>query len=121
MSSSGGSRFPVGGGGRRPIRGTPTSDAGPFWRKRTRKRKNCFLMGVCWQWPWIRQCSLWYKVLMIKPLADLGGGGMPGTCHPLWDPILLFSHTFSLKSASIGGPHTPNGSTPPYRKSWIRH
>ena len=50
-----------------------------------------------------------------------GRGGVPGARHPLWDPILLFSHTFSPKSARIGGPHPPNGSMPPYGKSWIRH
>ena len=42
-----------------------------------------------------------------------GGGGMPGTRHPLWDPILLFLHTFSPKSAHVGGPHPPNGCMPP--------
>ena len=38
-------------------------------------------------------------------LADLGGRAwrMP----PLWDPILSFLHTFSLKSAHIGGPRPP--------------
>ena len=41
-------------------------------------------------------------------------GGVPGSCPP-WDPILSFSHTFSPKSAHVGGPH------PPYGKSWIRH
>ena len=47
----------------------------------------------------------------------IGGsrGGMPGAHHPLWDPILLFLHTFSPKSARIGG------ARPPYEKSWIRH
>ena len=40
---------------------------------------------------------------------------------PPWDPILSFLHTFSLKSAHIGGPRPPNGCTPPYGKSWIRH
>ena len=28
----------------------------------------------------------------------------PGARHPLWDPILLFLHTFSPKSAHVGGP-----------------
>ena len=28
---------------------------------------------------------------------------MPGTGHPLWDPILSFSHTFSPKSTRIRG------------------
>ena len=41
-------------------------------------------------------------------LADLGGG-VPGAHHPLWDPILSFSHTFSLKSACVGGPRPPPG------------
>ena len=53
-------------------------------------------------------------------LADLGGG-VPGACHPLRDPILSFSHTFSPKSAHVRGPHPPNGSMPPYGKSWICH
>ena len=45
-------------------------------------------------------------------LADLGG--MPGTCHPLWDQILSFLHTFSPKSARIRGPHPPpTGARPP--------
>ena len=35
-----------------------------------------------------------------------GGGGVPGARH-LQDPILLFSHTFSPKSARIGGPRPP--------------
>ena len=33
-----------------------------------------------------------------------GGGGVPGAHHPLWHPILSFSHTFSPKSARIRGP-----------------
>ena len=42
-----------------------------------------------------------------------GGGGLPAH-DPLQDPILLFSHTFSLKSAHVGGQNPPqNGSTPP--------
>ena len=39
------------------------------------------------------------------------GGGVPGARHPLWDPILLFSHTFSLKSARVGGPRPPMGNS----------
>ena len=39
-----------------------------------------------------------------QTLADLGG--VPGA-HPLRDPILLFLHTFSLKSACVGDPSTP--------------
>ena len=47
---------------------------------------------------------------------------MPGTRHPLWDPILSFLHTFSPKSAYIGGPcPSQMGAHPPYVKSWIRH
>ena len=50
-------------------------------------------------------------VQTYKPLADLGG--VLGARHPLWDPILLFLHTFSPKSTQVGGPHPPNGCTPP--------
>ena len=50
--------------------------------------------------------------MTIIVLADLGGG-VPGARHTLWDQILSFSHTFSLKSARIGGPRPPNGCTPP--------
>ena len=46
-------------------------------------------------------------------LADLGG--VPGA-RPPWDPILSFWHTFSLKSAHVGGPRPPNGCTPPLRE-----
>ena len=48
---------------------------------------------------------------MIGPLADLGG--VPGARHPLWDPILLILHTFSLKSARIGGSCPLTGAHPP--------
>ena len=49
----------------------------------------------------------------ICALADLGGGGVPGA-RPLWDPILSFSHTFSPKSAHVGGPRPPlTGARPP--------
>ena len=37
-------------------------------------------------------------------LADLGG--VPGAHHPLWDPILLFLHTFSPKATALEV-HTP--------------
>ena len=51
-----------------------------------------------------------------------GGGGRAGHTPPPWDPILSFSHTFSLKSVRVGGPHPPlMGARPPYGKSWIRH
>ena len=42
-------------------------------------------------------------------------GGMLGARPPLWDPILSFWHTFSLKSACIGGPCPPPplGARPP--------
>ena len=51
-------------------------------------------------------------------LADLGGCARH---TPLQDPILSFLHTFSQKSARIRGPRPPNGSTPPYSRSLIRH
>ena len=74
-------------------------------------------------------------------IGGSGGGGGAYRAHaPLWDPIISFLHTFSLKSTSVGGPcpplpcrtkffhfcthfqqkvprvrgpHPPNGSTPP--------
>ena len=36
-----------GGGGRRAVGGTPTSDVGAFWQKHMRKRKNWILLGGC--------------------------------------------------------------------------
>ena len=61
------------------------------------------------------------KLALHKALADLGGC-VPGTRQPLWDPILSFSHTFSPKSACVGGPHAPlTDARPPYGKSWIHH
>ena len=57
----------------------------------------------------LKELFLFYKLYIDSrhlPLADLGGGGVPGA-HPLWDPILLFLHTFSLKSARVGGPRPP--------------
>ena len=61
--------------------------------------------------PVISHSTLDVRTTQFISLADLGG--MPGTCHPLWDPILSFSHTFSPKSACVGGPCPPNGCTPP--------
>ena len=48
----------------------------------------------------------------------IGGstGGVLGARHPLWDPILLFLHTFSLKSTHVGGPHPPQWVHPPLRE-----
>ena len=47
----------------------------------------------------------------MEALADLGGRAR--RTPPLWDPILLFSHTFSPKSAHIGGPRPLTGARPP--------
>ena len=57
-------------------------------------------------------CSYNFQTQVWPSLADLGGG-VPGARHPLQDPILSLSHKFSPKSAHVGGPHPPNGSTPP--------
>ena len=45
-----------------------------------------------------------------------GSRGRAGCTPPPWDPILLFLHTFSLKSAHVGGPSPPNGCMPPLRE-----
>ena len=43
-----------------------------------------------------------------------GSRGRAQHMPPLWDPILSFLHTFSPKSAHVGGPCPPtNGCTPP--------
>ena len=43
----------------------------------------------------------------INIIGGFGGGGVLDARHPLLDPILSFLHTFSLKSARIGGPRPP--------------
>ena len=62
---------------------------------------------------WICHC-----INYINQLYCIGGsrGRCAGRTPPLWDPILSFSHTFLSKSAHVGGPHPPNGSTPPLRE-----
>ena len=43
-------------------------------------------------------------------------GGSGGVCQahaPPWSQILSFLHKFLPKSAHVGGPNPPNGSTPP--------
>ena len=52
-------------------------------------------------------------LLFLYALADLGWG-VSGARPILRDPILLFSHTFLLKSARVRGPRPPNGSMPPW-------
>ena len=55
----------------------------------------------------------------ILSLQCIGGsrGGVPGSRPPLWDPILSFLHTFSLKSTRVGDPHPPQmGACRPLRE-----
>ena len=52
-----------------------------------------------------------HKAVYTYSLADLGGRRARRT-PPLWDPILSFSHTFSLKSAHVGGPRPPPTGNP---------
>ena len=53
-----------------------------------------------------------YNETVQNTVLDIGGsrGDMPGACHPLWDQILSFLHTFSPKSTRIGGPRPPMGN-----------
>ena len=44
----------------------------------------------------------------------------PAHASPQWDPILWFSHTFSPKSAYVGGPPPPKTGPSPHGKSWFR-
>ena len=55
-----------------------------------------------------KQHSVWFS------LADLGGG-CPAHA-PSMVPNSFILHTFSLKSAHVGGPRPPNGCTPPLRE-----
>ena len=52
-------------------------------------------------------------VLRMCECIGRSRGSVLGTRHPLWDPILSFSHTFSPKGARVGGPCPPNGCTSP--------
>ena len=45
-----------------------------------------------------------------------GGGCAAAHAPPQQDQFLSFSHTFSLKSVSVGGWRPPNGSAPPQRE-----
>ena len=47
------------------------------------------------------------KVVCMFPVA--GPGGIPSVPHPQRDPVLLFSHTFLLKSARKGTPGADPG------------
>ena len=49
------------------------------------------------------------RIISILTWADLGG--VPGA-RPLQDPILSFSHTFSLKSAHVRGQPPQWGHAP---------
>ena len=55
----------------------------------------------------------------VTSIGGSGGGGVPAHA-PLQDPILSFSHTFSLKSAHVGGQTPPPPkwvhAPPPLRK-----
>ena len=56
------------------------------------------------------------RLCVTVSIGGSRGGGVPGARPPpLWDPILSFSHTFSPKSAHVGGPcpPPPTGARPP--------
>ena len=53
----------------------------------------------------------WKTCTSTFSLADLHTK-FSGARPRLWDPILSFSHTFSLKSALDGGPRPPMGPRP---------
>ena len=60
--------------------------------------------------------NIYIYSLSSSPPAGITIGGSRGACPvhaPLWDPILSFLHTFSPKSAHVGGPPPPNGCTLP--------
>ena len=72
------------------------------------KRLSLELLTPGWQFGTYSMASV------TRSLADLGWGGGRAGCTPShMDPILLFSHTFSPKSACIGGKRPRDGCTPP--------
>ena len=58
-------------------------------------------------------CIAVFITIYIIVIGRSGGGGRAGHMPPLWDPILSFSHTFSLKSVHVGGPCPPLMSAHP--------
>ena len=56
-----------------------------------------------------------HEVYLLKPwYGSIGGSRGRAGARPLQDPILSFSHTFSLKSAHVGGQNHPKmGPRPP--------
>ena len=55
-----------------------------------------------------RKLGALLSVYPHSSLADLGGRAR--RTPPLWDPILSFLHTFSVKSTCIGGPRPTMGN-----------
>ena len=82
------------------------------------------IICICKESPKPGGCTLIRRVILLSNSSNIIGRSR-GACPahaPLWDPILLFLHTFSVKSAHVRGPHPPvTGPHPPYGKSWIRH
>ena len=72
---------------------------------------------------WIHVCNFMYRWIVpycyrqinYKTITLIGGSRGACWVHtPLWDPILLFSHTFLPKRTCIGGPCPPlTGPCPP--------
>ena len=61
----------------------------------------------------LRYKGFYNRLIIVITLKYIGGSrGVPGA-HPLWDPVLSFSHTFSAKSAHAGGPLPTMGARPP--------
>ena len=73
-------------------------------------------IGSGWTRLW-KECNLEtteIKTPMYLNHWRIGGGGRARRTPSLWDPILSFSHTFSPKSAHVGGPcPPPNRCMPP--------
>ena len=78
--------------------------------------------------PWTNSVKAWLLQTTggayVCSMNMQGIGRSRGVClvhAPLWNPILSFLHTFSPKSAHIGGPCPPQWVHTPYGKSWICH
>ena len=105
-----------------------------------RQRVNRMKGGECWQWCWPfrnwnskqielvfagffqrkRMLQINLKGISIFTLADLGGACLVHTT-PYGTLFFCFHIHFHQKAPASGVHAPPNGSTPPYGKSWIHH
>ena len=79
-----------------------------------------FLCGIIDWWELVIRTET--VVTVCTTLAGSGGGGgVPGARPPMGPNSFIFTYIFAKKCLCRRSTLPPNGSTPPYGKSWIRH